>query len=44
MCEVFEKGRCFGCIGLSPEYDIDKLKYECETYKQENEFEKGGEY
>lgn len=31
MCELFEKG-CLGCEGLL--YDIDKLKLECETYRE----------
>ena len=34
-CEVFNKGRCFGCVGLDPQYDIDKIKKQCETYKEE---------
>lgn len=31
MCELFNK-YCLGCIGL--EYNIDKLKKECETYQK----------
>lgn len=31
-CEVFEQGRCTGCVGM--EYDIDKLKLSCEKYKK----------
>ena len=34
-CEIWIKGRCFGCIGLDPQYDIDKIKKQCETYKEE---------
>jgi hypothetical protein len=33
-CEVFDKGRCFGCIGLAQD-NIDELKLQCETYKEE---------
>ena len=40
-CEVFNKGRCFGCIGLDPQYDIDKIKLQCEVYKKETKYEKG---
>lgn len=40
-CEVFDKKRCFGCVGLDPQYDIDKIKHQCEWYKQEMKFEKG---
>ena len=35
MCEVFSRNRCLGCEALSPEYDIDKVKYQCEIYKEE---------
>ena len=38
MCEVFSANKCLGCVGL--EYDIDKVKQYCETYK---EFMKGEE-
>ena len=34
-CIVFERGKCNGCIGLDPQYDIDKIKKQCETYKEE---------
>ena len=34
-CEVFNMRRCFGCVGLDPQYDIDKLKLQCEIYKEE---------
>ena len=37
MCEIFLKNKCFGCVGLDPQYDIDKIKKECETYKEEME-------
>lgn len=33
-CEVFNKGRCFGCEGLARD-DIDILKKQCEVYKEE---------
>lgn len=33
-CEVFDKGRCFGCEALARD-DLDKLKKLCETYKEE---------
>lgn len=33
MCEIFNEGHCLGCEGLA--YDIDKLKYECEFYKEQ---------
>lgn len=37
MCEIWEKGLCLGCEGLSLEYEmlIDRLKLDCETYKKE---------
>ena len=38
-CEVFENGKCLGCNGL--EYDIDRLKKKCETYKRLMFYEKG---
>lgn len=38
-CEIFEKGLCLGCNGL--EYDIDKLKNNCETYQEYMFYEKG---
>ena len=34
-CEVFERGHCFGCVGLDPQYNIDEIKKQCETYKEE---------
>ena len=42
-CEIWIKGRCFGCIGLDPQYDIDKIKHQCETYKEEMKYEKGAQ-
>ena len=30
-CELFNKG-CTGCEGL--QYDIDKIKMQCETYQE----------
>lgn len=41
MCEVFERKRCFGCIGLDPQYDIEKIKLQCETYQEEMQWENG---
>lgn len=38
MCELFMNNKCLGCEGL--QYDIDKLKLECETYKKEIQNEK----
>ena len=35
MCEIFNKGKCFGCIGLELQYNIDEIKKEYETYKEE---------
>ena len=32
MCEVFKANKCLGCVGL--QYDIDKVKKYCETYKE----------
>ena len=32
---------CFGCIGLDPQYDIDKIKLQCEVYKEETKLERG---
>lgn len=32
MCEVFSVNKCLGCVGL--EYDIDKVKKYCETYRK----------
>ena len=37
-CEVFDKGRCFGCIGLAQD-NIDELKQICETYREETKLE-----
>jgi hypothetical protein len=34
-CEIFDKGDCLGCCGL--EYDIDKLKLQCEEYQKKKE-------
>lgn len=36
--EVFENGRCFGCIGLAQD-NIDELKKICETYREETKTE-----
>ena len=41
ICEVFERGRCFGCVGLDTQYDINKIKKQCETYQEEMKYEKG---
>lgn len=35
MCEVFKNNKCLGCVGLDPQYNIDVLKFKCETYKEE---------
>lgn len=40
-CEVFERNKCTGCVGLDPQYDIDEIKKQCETYQKEMKFEKG---
>lgn len=32
MCELFEKESCIGCVGLDPQYDIDKNKKICPYY------------
>lgn len=34
-CEVFERKKCTGCVGLDPQYNIDEIKKQCETYKEE---------
>ena len=34
-CEVFDRKRCFGCVGLDPQYDIENLKTKCEVYQEE---------
>ena len=39
-CEVFNKNRCLGCIGLA-QNNIDELKKICEIYKEEMKLEKG---
>ena len=28
-------------FGLDPQYDIDKIKLQCEVYKEETKYEKG---
>ena len=28
-------------FGLDPQYDIDKIKHQCEVYKEEIKYEKG---
>lgn len=30
-------------LGLDPQYDIDKIKHQCETYKEEMKYEKGAQ-
>ena len=40
-CEVFDRNRCFGCVGLDPQYDIEKIKLQCKTYQEEMKIEKG---
>lgn len=42
-CEVFEKKRCFGCVGLDPQYDIDSIKKQCEIYHEEMKFEEAND-
>lgn len=41
MCEVFEKNKCCGCVGLDPQYNIDEIKKQCETYREEMKYEEG---
>ena len=38
-CEVFSKKRCFGCVGLDPQYDIEEIKKRCEVYQEETKEE-----
>lgn len=40
-CEVFERKRCLGCVGLDPQYNIDEIKKQCETYREEMKYEEG---
>ena len=40
-CEIFDRGYCMGCAGL--EFDIDKLKLQCEFYQKEMKIEKGAQ-
>lgn len=41
MCEIFLRNKCTGCVGLDPQYDIDRIKYKCELYREEMKVEKG---
>lgn len=40
-CEIFERNCCLGCEALSPELNIDRLKYQCEKYLELTKYEKG---
>lgn len=33
-CEIFDRKRCFGCVGLDPQHDIEKNKLLCEDYQK----------
>ena len=37
------KADVLGAFGLDPQYDIDKIKHQCETYKEEMKYEKGAQ-
>lgn len=41
-CEVFDRkiNGCCGCNGLDPQYDIEKIKEQCETYQEEMKYER----
>lgn len=38
-CEIFDREKCLGCVAL--EYDVDKVKKQCETYKELMKYENG---
>lgn len=33
-CEVFDRKRCFGCVGLDPQYDIESIKNNVKLIKK----------
>lgn len=41
-CEVFDRkiNGCCGCNGLDPQYNIDEIKEQCETYQEEMKYER----
>jgi hypothetical protein len=39
-CEVFDRKRCFGCVGLDPQYNTNEIKEQCETYQEEIKYER----
>lgn len=39
-CEIFDKNKCLGCEALI--YEIDKVKIQCETYRELMKYEDGG--